>query len=289
MLARVSIVALGMIAGQNALITEKCNACTSHLGVAKVSTGIIDSQLDAAHLRDSIHHLPPVRMTVPATTSCKDVLAACEFSIALWPRRLIEQEMSTALLFCLVGGEEIDGEERAGVLKHTFDYIENNLLDVTAVQKIDEQRDSKSYVCYVLLFADGSLLCQCRTLQVLGLGCRHLNAEFRFHVGLLHQHWLTEKARGSPEGGWPSAATPRWIVGDQHGGAAGGTEGAGVASPNGVGGEWKAFVGSSETVQNVLVLLEGEGPNPTGQTIVRRRLKDARTSKQHFVLYYGGP
>lgn len=202
----------------------------------------------------------------------------------------MEQEMSVALLFCLVVGEEIDGGECARVLKRTFEYIENNLVDVTAVQKIDEQHGSKLYVYHVLLFADGSHLCQCRTLHVLGLGCRHswaamhLNATFRFHVGLLHQHWLTEKARGTSEGDWPSAATPRWIAADQHGGAAGGTEDARAASLNGVGGEWRAFVRTSETLQNALLGLKEKGPTlQHKQSFVRRRLKDARTSKQHLV------
>ena len=76
MLARVSVVTLGMIAGQNALIKEKCNARTSLLDVAKVLTGIIDSRLDAAHFRDSLHTLPPARKAVPATTSLNDVLAS---------------------------------------------------------------------------------------------------------------------------------------------------------------------------------------------------------------------
>ncbi|CAM9522472.1 unnamed protein product [Pylaiella littoralis] len=68
-----------------------------------------------------------------------------------------------------------------------------------------EQRDNKTFDYLVLLFSDGSHLCQCRTLQTLGLLCRHLwgamlhSPDFRFHVGLLHEHRLTETARGTPQ------------------------------------------------------------------------------------------
>ena len=197
--------------------------------------------------------------------------------------------MSAALLLCLVGGEGIDGEERAGVLKRTFEYIDNNPVDVAAVQKIDKQRDSKFRVYHALLFADGSHLRQCRTLQVLGLGCPHLwaamrlNAKFRFHVVLLHQHWLAEKARGTPEGDWPSAPRrdgSRWIN----------TVGRRLGERRAPGRHhstmWAGSGGLREQRDSSKcpARLEGEGSNPTGQTsFVRRRLKDARTSKQHFV------
>ena len=48
-----------------------------------------------------------------------------------------------------------------------------------------------------------------RTLQILGLCCRHfwmamrLSCKFRFHIGMLNQHWLVERGR-RPIGRWSS-------------------------------------------------------------------------------------
>ena len=130
-------------------------------------------------------------------------------------------------MHCQLGGGEVDGPQRAAALKRTFEY---KLCHVTLVFGVDEIRNSKSYDYLVLLFSDGSYLCQCRTLQVLGLGRRHFwaamlhNPKFRFHVGLLFEHWLTEKVRGTPEKDGPSSAAPKWIVADRHAGAARTTE-----------------------------------------------------------------
>lgn len=263
------------IAGQNALIKDKCNTRTSLMDVAKCLSGIIDGQSNAAKLSDSIHHLPPVRMAVSATASHSLVLSACEFSIGRWPRRFMEQEMAAALLHCKQGGEEINGPQSADALSHTFEYISEKLCDVIFVYQVREERDSKSFPYVVLLFSDGSHLCQCRALQTLGLGCRHfwaamlLHPKFRFHVGLLHEHWLTEKARRTLEEGWPPAATPEWIAADRQGGAAGGTESVQeAASETGVGGGWKAVVGSSQTVQTVLLDLKGKGPSVQDRQIL---------------------
>ncbi|CAB1097936.1 unnamed protein product [Ectocarpus sp. CCAP 1310/34] len=38
------------------------------------------------------------------TTAFKSVLESCEFSIAAWPRRLMEQEMTAAILYCQIDG-----------------------------------------------------------------------------------------------------------------------------------------------------------------------------------------
>ena len=201
------------------------------MDVATCFTGLVDNQRDSAMLRDAIQHLPPVRMAIPAPTAVfKGVMEASEFSIAPWPRRFMEQEMGAAILYCQLGGE-IAGPERAEALKRTFEYIAEKLCDVVFVFQVCESRGSHTYTYLVTLFSDGSHLCQCRTLQILALCCRHFWAAiihsrlFRFHVGLLHEHWLAEKPRGTPEGDWPSAATPKWIAADRHGGAAAGTDG----------------------------------------------------------------
>ncbi|CAB1105779.1 unnamed protein product [Ectocarpus sp. CCAP 1310/34] len=227
------------VEGQNALIKDKCNSRSSLLDVATYFSGIIRSQKDAPMLRDAIDHLPPNRMVAPpATAFKKSVLESCEFSIAGWPRRFMEQEMTAAIMFCQMGGGEADGPERAAALGRTFEYIEGKLCGVIYVFRIHEQRDGKAFDYLILLFSDGSNLCQCRTLQTLGLFCRHVWAammhspRFRFHVGLLHEHWLTEKARGTPQQDWPDVARPRWVVSNRHAarevdGAAGEGEGGG--------------------------------------------------------------
>ena len=216
---------------------------------------------------DAIQHLPPVRMAILAPTAFKGVVEASEFSIDPWPRRFMEQEMGVAILYCQLGGEGIAGPERAEALKRTFEYIAEKLCDVFFVSQVCESRGSHTCTYLVTLFSDGSHLCQCRTLQVLGLCCRHFwtamihSRRFQFHVGLLHEHWLAEKARGTPEGDWPSAATPKWIAADRHGGAAAGTDGFQGTAASSVGGGWQAFVGSSQTVPTVL--LDLRGPNRT--------------------------
>eukprot|EP00904_Undaria_pinnatifida_P011765 jgi/Undpi1/7719/HiC_scaffold_23.g10192.m1 len=178
------------------------------------------------------------------------------------------------ILYCQLGGEEIDGPERAEALKRTFEYIAEKLCDVVFVLQVCESRGSDTYTYLVSLFSDGSHLCQCRALQVLGLCCRHFWAamihspRFRFHVGLLHEHWLTEKARGTPEGDWPSAATPKWVAADRHGGAAAGTDGFQGTAACSVGGGWKAFVGSSQTVQTVLLGLREKGPTEQDKQVL---------------------
>ena len=101
--------------------------------------------------------------------------------------------------------------------------------------------------------------------------------KFRFHVGLLHEHWLTETARGTPQRDWPDAATPRWIVADRHAATAGALEGfEGAAGDDGFAGGWKAFVGSSLTVQTVLLDLKEK--RPTAQD---RQVFYADVTKKH--------
>ena len=107
-----------ILAGQNALIEEKCDARTPLVDVATCFTGLVDNQRDSAMLRDAIQHLPPVRMAIPATTALKSVMEASEFLIAPWPRRFMEQKMGAAILYCRQGGKEIDVPERAEASTH---------------------------------------------------------------------------------------------------------------------------------------------------------------------------
>ena len=84
-----------------------------------------------------------------------------------------KQEMADAIVHCQLGEGEVDGPERAAALKRTFEYIEDKLCGVTLVFGVHEERNSQSYDYPMLLFSNGSHLYQCRTLQVLGLGCCH--------------------------------------------------------------------------------------------------------------------
>ena len=123
---------------------------------------------------------------------------------------------------------DVDDTQRAVAFKRTFEYTEDKRCHVTFVFGVHEERDSKSYDYPVSLSSEGSHLCQCSTLQVLGLGCRHVWVAvlhiFRSHVGLLHEHWVAEKARGAPEKEWSSKAASKWIVADRHARAVEATE-----------------------------------------------------------------
>ena len=86
---------------------------------------------------------------------------------------------------------------------------------------------------------------------------------FRFHVGLLHEHVLTkESERHTREG----LAVLRCAKMDRGGSPRGGSRNNGTegfeeaASEIGVGVGCKAFVGSSQTVQTVLLELKEKGP-----------------------------
>ena len=59
------------------------------------------------------------------------------------------------------------------------------------------------------------------TLQILGLCCRHfwmamrLSCKFRFHIGILNQHWLVEQER-RPMIGWPATVALKWAIPRNH-------------------------------------------------------------------------
>ncbi|CAN0139610.1 unnamed protein product, partial [Ascophyllum nodosum] len=60
-----------------------------------------------------------------------------------------------------------------------------------------------------------------RTLQILGLCCRHfwmavrLSCKFRFHIGTLNQHWLVEQGR-RPMVDWPVTVAPKGAIARNH-------------------------------------------------------------------------
>lgn len=179
--------------------------------------------------------------------------------------------MGAAVSFCILGSEMLDGPDRAKALR-AFDYIGEKLAQVTAVARIVESRDNQHYNYYVLRFDDGSHLCTCRTLQKLGVFCRHgfaamlLSALFGFNVGLVHEHWLNQKARETPQESWPHDGVPKWILADNHGGAEGKMKE--VVGSTSTGG-WLAYAGTSyQTVQTVLLDVKEKGPSEQDRRVV---------------------
>ena len=84
-----------------------------------------------------------------------------------------------------------------------------------------ENLSGKNMPYVVLAMNDGSHLCSCRTLQTLGLCCRHfwmtmrLSCKFRFHIGILNQHWLVEQGR-RPMTDWPATVATKWAIARNH-------------------------------------------------------------------------
>ena len=42
-----------------------------------------------------------------------------------------------------------------------------------------------------------------------------LSCKFRFHIGILNQHWLVEQGRG-PMTDWPATVAPKWTIARNH-------------------------------------------------------------------------
>ena len=178
--------------------------------------------------------------------------------------------MTTLIMhYQLSGGGEVDGTQRAGAFKRTFEYTEDKRCHVALV--FASTRSVTPSPTTTLSHSPprvATCLCQCSTLQVLGLGCRHVWVAvlhiFRSHVGLLHKHWLAEKAKGTPEKEWSSKAAPKWIVADRHARAAGTTEdyeeAAFETGRRGI----EGFSGEQRDSPNGPVGVEGEGAHCTG-------------------------
>ena len=106
------------------------------------------------------------------------------------------------------------------------------------------------------------------TLQLLGLCCRHfwmamrLSCKFRFHIGILNQHWLIEQWR-KPMTGWPATVAPKWAIARNH--AATVEEyvirEAPVVPTGGQAGKWQAITDTT-TIESSLVDLKETGATP---------------------------
>lgn len=144
------------------------------------------------------------------------------FGLRTWPLRFMEEEMDAASVLCSSGlGNSLVGGLNLEKLLRKMDYLGDMIVDVESVACIVEARGGVEMEHVVLAMKGGSHLCSCRTLQTLGLCCRHfwmamrLSPDFRFHVGILHKHWLAEQA-WIPMCDWPTAHRPKWSVALNH-------------------------------------------------------------------------
>ena len=143
------------------------------------------------------------------------------YALGKGPVKFKRYERGAAALFC-VGNDNavLDGPDRTEALGK-LDFIGNLVVDVDTVAVVVDNRGGKNMPYVVLAMNDNSHLCSCRTLQILGLCCRHfwtamrLSCKFRFHIGILNQHWLVEQGR-RPMTDWPATVAPKWAITRNH-------------------------------------------------------------------------
>ena len=110
------------------------------------------------------------------------------YALGKWPVKFKRDEMGAAALFCAGNDNAVlDGPDRTEALGK-LEFIGDLVVDVDTVAVIAENRSGKNMPYVVLAMNDGSHLFSCRTLQTLGLCCRHfwmamrLSCKFRFHI-----------------------------------------------------------------------------------------------------------
>ena len=100
----------------------------------------------------------------------------------------------------------------------------------------------------------------------------HLSCKFRFHIGILNQHWLVEQGR-RPITDWPATVAPKWAIARNH--TATVEENAirevPVVPTGGQAGRWQAITDTT-TIESSLVDLKEKGGYATGQTVFVCRL-----------------
>ena len=89
-----------------------------------------------------------------------------------------------------------------------------------------------------------------------------LSCKFRFHIGVLSQHWLVEQGR-RPMTDWPATVAPKWAIARNH--AATVEEDvireAPVVPTGGQAGRWQAITDTT-TIESSLVDLKEKGATP---------------------------
>ena len=107
-----------------------------------------------------------------------------------------------------------------------------------------------------------------RKLQILGLCCRDfwmamlLSCKFRFHIGILNQHWPVEQGQ-RPITGWLATVAPKWAIARNHAGTVEEDviREAPVVPTEGQAGRWQAITDTT-TIESSLVDLQEKGATP---------------------------
>ena len=149
------------------------------------------------------------------------VVGPIRYALGKWQVKFKRDEMGAAALFCAGNNNAVlDGPDRTEALGK-LEFIGDLFVDVDTAAVIMENSSAKNIPYVVLAMNDGSHLCSCRTLQILGLCYRHfwmamcLSCKFRFHIGILNQHWLVEQGR-RPMTDWPATVAPKWAIARNH-------------------------------------------------------------------------
>ena len=176
--------------------------------------------------------------------------------------------MGAAVVFCAGNDNAVlDGPDRTEALGK-LEFIGDLVVDVDTVAVRVEKRSGKNMPYVVLAMKDGSHLCSCRTLQTLGLCCRQfwtamrLSCKFRFHIGILNQHWLVEQGR-RPMTDWPAMVVPKWAIARNHAATVeeDAIKEAPVVPTGGQAGRWQAITDTT-TIKSSLVDLKEKGATP---------------------------
>ena len=201
-----------------------CGAMTSLQGVFEFFEGTLEAQEDRAKFRSARLALPAVELQdIGGVWFGERFMAPIRYGLGQWPLRFMTQEMDAAAIFCGGGNKVLEGAERFSALGK-LEFLGDLMVSVETVAVVVESRQGREMQYIVCSMEDGSHVCSCRTLQELGLCCRHfwqamrLTPKFKFHVGILNRHWLTENGLRELEA-WPPECKPQWMVARNHAGA----------------------------------------------------------------------
>ena len=89
-----------------------------------------------------------------------------------------------------------------------------------------------------------------------------LSCKFRFHIGMLNQHWLVEQGR-RPMTNWPATVAPKWAIARNHAATVeeDAIREAPVVPTGGQAGRWQAITDTT-TIESSLVDLKEKGATP---------------------------
>ena len=89
-----------------------------------------------------------------------------------------------------------------------------------------------------------------------------LSCKFRFHIGILNQHWLVEQGR-RPLTDWPATVAPKWAIARHHAATVeeDAIREAPVVPTGGQAGRWQTITDTT-TIESSLVDLKEKGATP---------------------------